>query len=210
MSRPNHPAVGRMVGARARTLREARGWSLSALASRAGIGKATLSEIEAGRRNPTLETLYAVAAQLEVPLTALLVGSDPPAGATDAADAAEAAGPAARDRTGDADGEPGPPSIAGEAVTATLVGTFADPAATTEVYRIAIRPGRTQLSPGHGRGVTELLLVTAGEVEAGPVAAPLRARAGQDLSWESSTRHLYRALGPEPALAVLIMRHPRS
>ncbi len=60
------------VGARVRDLRVARGFSLSALAGVAGIGKGSLSELEAGQRNPTLETLYAVAGPLGVPLAALL------------------------------------------------------------------------------------------------------------------------------------------
>lgn len=63
---------GASTGARIRALRASRGMSLSALAAAAGIGKATLSELEAGRRNPTLDTLYAVAGPLGVPLVALV------------------------------------------------------------------------------------------------------------------------------------------
>src|SRR5689334_11220481 len=64
------------VGRRVRRLRTERGLSLSELALRAGIGKATLSGLEGGTRNPTLETLYAITAQLDVPLAAVL--SAPP------------------------------------------------------------------------------------------------------------------------------------
>jgi len=64
------------VGARIRALREARGLSLSALAAQAGIGKGSLSELETGRRNPTLDTMYAVAAPLGVPLAALVDDHD--------------------------------------------------------------------------------------------------------------------------------------
>jgi transcriptional regulator with XRE-family HTH domain len=60
------------VGRRVRDLRERRGMSLSELARRAAVGKATLSGLEAGTRNPTLDTLHAVAAALGLPLTALL------------------------------------------------------------------------------------------------------------------------------------------
>ncbi|HEY9293380.1 MAG TPA: helix-turn-helix transcriptional regulator, partial [Microlunatus sp.] len=48
------------VGRRLREVRVSRGLSLSELARQAGIGKGSLSEIETGRRNPTLETLYAL------------------------------------------------------------------------------------------------------------------------------------------------------
>ncbi|GAA0945071.1 XRE family transcriptional regulator [Pseudonocardia zijingensis] len=60
------------VGRRVRELRERRGMSLSELARRAAVGKATLSGLEAGTRNPTLDTLHAVATALDLPLTALL------------------------------------------------------------------------------------------------------------------------------------------
>ncbi len=63
---------GAAVGARIRALRAERGLSLSALAAAAGIGKGSLSELESGRRNPTLDTLYAVAGPLGVPLAVLL------------------------------------------------------------------------------------------------------------------------------------------
>ncbi len=63
---------GTSLGDRLRELRAARGMSLSELARAAGIGKATLSGLEHGTRNPTLETLYAVAGALGVPLTALV------------------------------------------------------------------------------------------------------------------------------------------
>lgn len=72
------------VGRRIRELREGQGVSLSALAARAGIGKGTLSELETGQRNPTLETLYALAAPLRVPL-AVLLGEELGAEASDEA-----------------------------------------------------------------------------------------------------------------------------
>ncbi len=63
---------GVAAGSRVRALRQERGLSLSALAAAAGIGKGSLSELESGRRNPTLDTLYALAGPLGVPLAALV------------------------------------------------------------------------------------------------------------------------------------------
>lgn len=63
---------GAAAGARVRALRQECGLTLTALAAAAGIGKGSLSELESGRRNPTLDTLYAVAGPLGVPLAALL------------------------------------------------------------------------------------------------------------------------------------------
>lgn len=64
--------AARRVGERLRAARRERGWSLAALAERAGVGKGSLSEIENGGRNPTLSTLYALAGALGLPLSTLL------------------------------------------------------------------------------------------------------------------------------------------
>lgn len=70
------------VGRRLRALRTERGLSLSSLARQAGLGKGTLSELETGQRNPTLDTLFAVTSALRLPLSAAL-----PAGAAAPPDA---------------------------------------------------------------------------------------------------------------------------
>jgi transcriptional regulator with XRE-family HTH domain len=58
-----------------RRLRVARRWSLGDLAATTGAGKATLSAIENGRANPTVETLASLAGALEVDVAALLEGT---------------------------------------------------------------------------------------------------------------------------------------
>lgn len=77
--------VNAVVGARLRDLRTARGWSLSELARRTGLGKGTLSELEGGQRNPTLATLFAITTALGLPLSAAVGDSGPVSG--DAVDA---------------------------------------------------------------------------------------------------------------------------
>jgi hypothetical protein len=85
-----------------------------------------------------------------------------------------------------------------------------DVAATTEIYRLQIHPGRPQISPGHGPGVVEHLLITAGAVRVGPVEHPVEVGAGEHWIWEPTGPHMYTALGDRTAEAVLIMRHPAS
>ncbi|MFE9868975.1 helix-turn-helix domain-containing protein [Streptomyces sp. NPDC005506] len=68
------------VGERLRRLRQDGGLSLSELARRSGVGKGTLSELETGQRNPTLETLYALATALEA-LLSMVVSPAPVQGA---------------------------------------------------------------------------------------------------------------------------------
>lgn len=183
---PDTKALARLVGVRIRQLRSARGWSMSSLAARAKLGKATLSEIESGRRNPTVETLYAIAAQLQIGLSELLTEGDSASFATP--DAA--------------------PVVRGRAVEATLVAAYHDPAVTTEIYRLRIRPGRPQISPGHGPGVVEHLLITAGAVRVGPLEHPVEVAAGADWISEPTGPHTYTAVGDQVAEAVLVMRHP--
>ncbi|QMU78778.1 helix-turn-helix transcriptional regulator [Streptacidiphilus sp. PB12-B1b] len=170
------------TGLRIRRLRSQRGLSLSELARRAGIGKATLSGLETGTRNPTAGTLYAIAGQLGVPLAALLTtpGAAPPA----------------------------VPDLHGDAITATLLEAFTDGGVSTELYRLRIRPGPAQTSPAHGPGVVEYLTVFSGTALVGPVGAPVVVRAGEHASWLAEGPHTYAALDESVVEAGLLIRHP--
>jgi transcriptional regulator with XRE-family HTH domain len=172
------------IGERIRRLRRERGVSLSALARDAGVGKATLSGIEDGSRgNPTVETLYAIAGRLGVPLAALL---PEPAQAEDAPLQA----------------------IHGTAVSASLLETFEDGDTTTELYRLHIRPGYTQQSPPHPPGTTEFLTVFTGAARVGPLDAPVVVPAGGHVSWVSDTPHVYATATDEDVFASLLIRTP--
>jgi len=176
------PSFAAEIGRRVRDLRQARGLSLSELAHRASVGKATLSALEAGTRNPTVETLYAITAQLNVPLAAVL--TDP--GARTAA------------------------PLRGEAVSGELLETFDDGGCITELYRLRIHPGRHQVSPAHPEGVTEHLTVFAGVARVGPLDAPLTIPAGGHASWRSDVPHMYETETDEEVHAALLIRHPRT
>ncbi|WP_372352828.1 helix-turn-helix domain-containing protein [Streptomyces sp. KL116D] len=168
------------VGRRVRTLRRLYGLSLSELAQRASIGKATLSGLETGTRNPTLETLYAISTQLRIPLAVLLADPDP----------------AGR-----------PEEVHGTAVSATLLETFTDHEATSELYRIRIRPGITQVSPPHQRGVTEHLTVFSGSARVGPARRPVVVPAGGHAHWPADVPHIYTTANGDEVHASLTIRH---
>ena len=59
------------IAAALRRERERHGISLAELARRAGIAKSTLSQLEAGAGNPSVETLWALAVALDVPFSRL-------------------------------------------------------------------------------------------------------------------------------------------
>jgi transcriptional regulator with XRE-family HTH domain len=68
----DHLSTAATLAGHARRLRVARRMSLSELARSTGMSKATLSAIEGGRANPTIETLGTLASALGVPVAALL------------------------------------------------------------------------------------------------------------------------------------------
>src|SRR6201999_1742649 len=64
-----------VIAAAIRRERERAGISLSELAKRAGLAKSTLSQLESGTGNPSVETLWSLGVALGVPFSALV---DPP------------------------------------------------------------------------------------------------------------------------------------
>jgi transcriptional regulator with XRE-family HTH domain len=66
--RPDHPEIGEQLRAR----RHERGLSLRQLADRLGVSPSLISQIERGRANPSVSTLYQIVAELDVSLDELL------------------------------------------------------------------------------------------------------------------------------------------
>ena len=64
--------VGEVIAANLHRLRTARRMSLATLAARADVAKATLANLEQGRGNPTIETLWSLALGLGVAFSDLL------------------------------------------------------------------------------------------------------------------------------------------
>src|SRR5260370_33977935 len=58
---PERSYVGEVIAANLHRLRTARRMSLATLAARADVAKATLANLEQGRGNPTIETLWSLA-----------------------------------------------------------------------------------------------------------------------------------------------------
>src|ERR1700757_1643759 len=84
----NERGIAELLAANLRRLRIARHLSLSELARATAVSKGTLSGLENGRANPTVETLASLAAALQVPVTELL--EEPPLGAVHVARAGAA------------------------------------------------------------------------------------------------------------------------
>jgi transcriptional regulator with XRE-family HTH domain len=173
------------VAANLRRLRAERGMSTVALARQSGVARATLAQLEAGRGNPTLETLYALANALGVGLAELIAATRGPA--VEVVRAAEG------------------PQVSGVAVRARLVAR-ASPRGPLELYALALRAGRRQLSQPHPAGVVEHVLVHTGRALVGPESAPVELGPGDYARYRADVPHVYEAV--EPVGATLLIESP--
>lgn len=177
-----------VAGARIRALRSAAGLSAQALARRSGVARGTLAQLEQGEANPTVDTLYALANALGVPLAELLA---PPA--------EEPGVHVVRAGSG--------PSVPGGATEAELLERFNRPGLFGELYAIRFVPGEARHSQPHPLGVVEHLHLHAGHVRVGPEDAPVDLGPGDYARYDGSVPHVYEALGGK-ASGTLMMLTP--
>jgi transcriptional regulator with XRE-family HTH domain len=175
-----------LVAANVRTLRAQRGLTAAALAAASGIGKATLSRIEAGQANPTVETLYALADALGVSFGALTTPLPTAVQLVRAADA---------------------PRIGG-AVEARVADRLHAPP-LVELLDVVFPAGRVRSAAPHPRGVVERLLVVRGRLRAGPAGEEVELEPGDLLRFPGDVPHSYAALEGS-AQAVVLMVYPRA
>lgn len=184
MAEPGPPIAA--IAAALRRERERTGMSLSEVARRAGIAKSTLSQLESGTGNPSIETLWALGVALGVPFSQLV---DPPTpqvrvvragqGATIHADRAD--------------------------VSATLL-SAGGPQTRRDLYLMTLEPGSLRAAEPHIPGSVEHLVVGAGRLRAGPTDAPIELATGDYVSFRGDIPHSYEALEPG-TWAVLMMEH---
>ncbi len=162
------------------------GLSLAELARRAGIAKSTLSQLEAGTGNPSLETLWALSLALDVPFARLV---DPPRARVQVIRAGE--GPAVPSAQAD--------------YLATLLASC-PPHARRDIYLVTAQPGAPRASDPHMPGVIEHVVLTTGRALVGPAIDPIELRPGDYVAYPGDQPHVFQALNPDTA-AVLISEH---
>lgn len=163
------------------------GLSLTEVARRAGIAKSTLSQLEQGTGNPSLETLWALSTTLGVPFARLveepmvtirlLRAGQGPRLASDRADYVATLL------------APGPPHV------------------RRDLFHLAVEPGPGRESEPHNPGTVEHVVLTTGRARLGPVSEPVELEPGDFLSYPGDVPHLFEALTPGTT-AVLISEHP--
>ena len=162
------------------------GLSISEIARRAGIAKSTLSQLEAGEGNPSLETLWALGSALGVPFSHLV---EPPRRSVQLI------------RAGD-----GPRSASATTDSAATLLSACPPGARRDVYRITAEPGAARNSEPHARGTVEHLILSTGRALAGPADDPVELGPGDYLSYPGDEQHVFDALEPGTT-AVLVSEH---
>ncbi|MBB6074400.1 cupin domain-containing protein [Streptomyces paradoxus] len=206
---PVSPAVVPPVGARIRQARQERGTSLRALAREVGVSPSLVSQIETGKSQPSVSTLYAITTALGISVESLFdiresaVASAPGAspGTVPHALAALAADPGRRI---------GPLVGAGARETLELdsgvvwerLGRV--PGAETDFLLVTYRPGGS--SSGSGALMrhpgTEYGYLTSGELVLTLGFEEYTLRPGDSVCFESTTPHRYRNDGEVPAVGV--------
>ena len=178
-----------IVGLIAVALRRERariGLSLTELARRAGIAKSTLSQLEAGTGNPSVETLWALAVALGVPFSRLV---DPPRHRIEVIRAGE--GLVVHSDQSD--------------YTATML-SASPPGGRRDIYLVAGEPGTPRLADPHMADTVEHLVLSAGRVIAGPVDEPEELGPGDYIRYPGDVPHVFRALVPG-TFGVLVSEH---
>lgn len=162
-------------------LRKERGLTLTGLSQLSGVSKAALSELEAGRGNPTLVTLWSLADALGVPFGALV--SEP------SGEAAEIA-------------EPG-------VAVRLLERSAGEP--PLEVYSMRLAPRVRREAAPHAPGVVEHVMVIAGKMRVGPLGSPRVVEAGETFVFAADQPHVYAAEEESVvALVVMLYPRPRA
>lgn len=162
------------IGNTLKTLRGARGWSLTLAAEKTGVSKAMLGQIERRESSPTVATLWKIATGFNVPFSLFL-------------SARAAAGSAAVQRSAplpvNADAQAG--------MQATPLFPF-DAALGFDLLHVTLPGGAYSESSAHDTGVTEHVVVLSGTLELTVQDTTHRLNAGEGLRFAADCVHVYR------------------
>jgi transcriptional regulator with XRE-family HTH domain len=184
--------VGDILAANLHRLRTARRLSLATLATRADLAKATLANLEQGRGNPTIETLWSLAIALGVPFSDLLE------------DHRETATVVVRARQGARVRG----STPGGKLNLRLLDRI-ERSGMVEVFDMFIPAGTEHLGSAHGDGVVERALVHEGSITVGPAGGSLTLGPGDYARYSGDGPHIYRS-GDHDCHGVLLVGYPPS
>jgi len=172
MTQPISVIAKSLVRERLRT-----GLSLAEIARFTGIAKSTLSQLESGNGNPSLETLWSLCVALDIPFARLLEPQQP---ATQVI------------RRGE-----GTKVIAGQANYEAILLAACPPGARRDIYLLLTQPGADRISQPHPPGSVEHIIVTQGRALVGLIDAPEELGEGDYICYPADRPHIFKALEPD-------------
>ncbi len=178
-------SIAAQIALNLRRVRLERYVSLGELSRTSGVSKGTLSALESGTGNPTVETLAALAGALDVKVEALVSAEGSQAQVMRSEEGAWVEGSAVGLRRVD-----------------RLLGR-----GMVDMYEATFSAGVRRESEGHAPGVLEHLLLTSGRLRTGPIANVTDLAAGDRIIFAGDIPHVYEAVG-EDARGVLLISYP--
>jgi transcriptional regulator with XRE-family HTH domain len=169
--------------------------TLSALAEQAGVAKSTVSLIERGQGNPSIDTVWALASALGVPFTSLF-HDEPPADDMSLVREDDASVIALGDAGLEADG-----LIVRHMLTRTG-------GALIEIYTLVLDDGAVRHAQAHVAGLFEHITIAAGTVEISADSFTETLGQGDLISFRADRPHTYRVLDG-PARLVSVHEYPQ-
>jgi len=165
-------SIRAMLALNLKRARAQRGLSISELSRRSKIGKATLSQLESGTGNPTIETVFSLSRVLEVPISDLLDAQQPAGLRVVRAKDVEV--------------------LSGEGIDLRPLQRIESGQAVFEVYDQQVRSGERRDSPGHV-GI-EHTIVQAGRLQMTVDGHTVELTAGDYVGFDATLPHSYAAM----------------
>lgn len=169
------------LAATLKSLRQARGWSLSKLADETGVSKAMLGQIERNESSPTVSTLWKIATGLNVPFSAFITP--------------EAERPAVFDSQQ-------------QAMVVKPLFPW-DETLRFDHFSITLAPGALSESTPHEAGVIEHVVVISGELEMNINGEWQTVHADSGIRFAGDKPHAYRNSSDRPVHFHSLIHYPR-
>jgi len=176
------PEPGRLL----KTLRQARGWSLTEAAAQTGVSKAMLGQVERGESSPTVATLWKIATGFNVPFSYFI--ADPSPG-----------GALLR--------SVGLQQPQGATMQASPLFPF-DSQLGFDLLVVELAANALSHSSAHEGGVIEHVIVIEGELLLATDAQWHTLKAGEGLRFQADIPHSYRNDGKEPVRFYSLIHYP--
>ena len=183
--------VARRVADGLKRFRKARNLSLDDLATKSGVSRAALSQIEGTRTNPTLSVLWKVAVGLGVPFHELLGVSDD--------------GTAKVLRGGDT-----PPLKSGDGRMESRLLSPGGSSPDIEIYELRFLPKAVHRSEPHGRGTVETLVVMTGALRLQVQEAEYELQTGDTIFFKADVPHVYENRASHESRCFNVIRYARE